>query len=392
MPKFGQMTEESTIVEWRKKEGDPIAKGDILFDVETDKSTMEVESFVAGILMKILVPAGRTVPVQSVVALVGQPGEQIPDETIPAPAEDKASIAAPNAMSQRAGAAPPAVRGISPRAAALARQHAIDPARITGTGPQGRIIEQDVKALLGNVRTVTNAAADDPVDVAIPLSRMRQVAAQRVTESVLTAPHFFVTVEVDMTDLLALRSQLKSRGHSPTVTDFISQAAVLTLREFADFNSTTDGKTVRRRGRVHLGIAVMLEDGLVVPVLRNADKLTLAEIHQQTRELIDKARAGRLAPDEMSGSTFTISNMGMLDVEAFTAIINPGESAILAVASVVRRPVAREDDQIVVRSMMKITLSSDHRLIDGGRAAGFVNALRHRLEDVELWSRLTALG
>ena len=201
------------------------------------------------------------------------------------------------------------------------------------------------------------------------MSKMRQIIAQRLTQSVVTAPHFFVTVEVDMTDLMTFRAQLKEQGAPYTVTDFISQAVVLTLKEFPEVNSATDGKTTRWNSHVHLGLAVSLEQGLVVPVIRNADELTLAELNARAKELADKARAGKLAPDEMTGSTFTISNMGMLDVENFTAIINPGESAILAVSSTLKKPVVR-DDKVVVRSIMKMTLSSDHRIIDGahGRA------------------------
>ena len=169
-----------------------------------------------------------------------------------------------------------------------------------------------------------------------------------------------------MTELLKFRAQLKEKGAPYTVTDFISQAVVLTLKEYPDVNSSTDGKTIRWHSRVHLGVAVSLEQGLVVPVIRNADELTLAELNARSKELAEKARSGKLAPDEMSGSTFTISNMGMLDVENFTAIINPGESAILAVSSTLKKAVVR-DDKIVVRSIMKITLSSDHRLIDLAR-------------------------
>ena len=191
-----------------------------------------------------------------------------------------------------------------------------------------------------------------------------------------------------MTHLVQFRGQLKEKGAPFTITDFISEAVVLTLKEFPDVNSSTDGKAIRWNSRVHLGLAVSLEQGLVVPVIRNADELTLAELNPRAKELAEKARAGKLAPDEMTGSTFTISNMGMLDVENFTAIINPGESAILAVSSTVKKPVVR-DDKVVVRSIMKMTLSSDHRIIDGAMAAKFANAIKQKLEDLELWKRLT---
>jgi pyruvate dehydrogenase E2 component (dihydrolipoamide acetyltransferase) len=445
MPKFGQMTEESAIVEWLKKEGDTIAKGDILFTVETDKSVMDVESFEAGTLLKIAVKPGVSVPVQSTVGFLGKPGEAIPEITAPAPAAPKpgaqASVPArPEKTDKRAsleaGApvvstapiapppqapATPSLFRISPRAAALAKHSVIDATRIKGTGPEGRVVEKDVRnylqqhgydklrispaakelaakekldvlAIQGtgeagriSVADVQRAIAEQPK----PMSKMRQIIGQRLTQSVVTAPHFYVTVEVDMTGLVAFRAQLKEKGLPYTVTDFISQAVVLTLKEFPEANSSTDGKTTRWNSRVHLGVAVSLEQGLVVPVIRNADELTLGELNTRAKELADKARAGRLAPDEMSGSTFTISNMGMLDVENFTAIINTGEAAILAVSSAIRKPVVR-DDKIVIRSIMKITLSSDHRIIDGALAAKFANAVKQKLEDIELWKLLTS--
>ncbi|HEY1661322.1 MAG TPA: dihydrolipoamide acetyltransferase family protein [Verrucomicrobiae bacterium] len=445
MPKFGQMTEESAIVEWLKKEGDKIEKGDILFTVETDKSVMEVESFEGGTLIKIVVPPKVNVPVQSTVGFLGNPGEPVPTVTAPAPtpAAPKAAapapapapsaptskaaspvlapIAAPVAPTPAARPQAPALFRISPRAAALAKACVIDATRIKGTGPEGRIVEKDVRSHLQqhgydqlrispaakqkaaleklDILSITSSSGDQRISMADvdralaerprAMSKMRQIIAQRLTQSVITAPHFFVTVEVDMTDLVKFRAELKARGAPYTVTDFISEAVVLTLGEFPGVNSSTDGKTTRWNSKVHLGIAVSLEQGLVVPVIRNADDLTIAELNQRARELAEKARAGKLAPDEMSGSTFTISNMGMLDVENFTAIINTGESAILAVSSTLKKAVVRED-KIVVRSMMKITLSSDHRIIDGAMAAKFANAVKQKLEDIELWKRLTS--
>jgi len=448
MPKFGQMTEESAIVEWLKKEGDKVAKGDILFTVETDKSVMDVESFEEGTLLKIVVPPRVTVPVQSTVAFLGKPGEAVPaviapaapaaqpkPAAAPAPASSAAAVkpaqvavplavpvtapVAPAPVSQSASSAP-AFQRISPRAAALARDCVIDPGQIKGTGPEGRVVEKDVRNYLqargyDRLRVTPSAkaqaakekldllaiagGADGRIGVAEVeralaerprvMSKMRQIIAQRLTQSVVTAPHFFVTVEVDMTELVRFRAQLKEKGAPYTVTDFISEAAVLTLKEFPEVNSTTDGKSVRWHSQVHLGLAVSLEQGLVVPVIRNAGELTLGELNARAKELAEKARSGKLTPDEMSGSTFTISNMGMLDVENFTAIINPGESAILAVSSTMKKAVVR-DDKVVVRSMMKLTLSSDHRIIDGAMAARFVNALKQKLENVELWKMLAA--
>ena len=437
MPKFGQMTEESAIVEWRKKEGEKIAKGDILFTVETDKSVMEVESFEEGTLLKIAVQPGVNVPVQSTVGFLGKPGEAIPAVTVPAPVpaapkKIEAALAAPvgravpsapivatptPVRAAETAATTPARFRISPRARSLAEKVGIDPRKITGTGPEGRVVEKDVQAYLDakgyNRLRVTpaakNLAAKEGVDLLSiqadrisvadveravaekpkAMLKMRQIIAQRLQQSMVTAPHFFVTVEVDMTDLVAFRGELKAKGAPYTVTDFISESVVLTLKEAPEMNSSTDGKTTRWNSHVHLGVAVSLEQGLVVPVIRNAEELTLAELNARAKELADKARAGKLAPDEMTGSTFTISNMGMLDVENFTAIINTGEAGILAVSSTLKKPVVR-NDKIVVRSIMKITLSSDHRLIDGAMAARFANAVKAKLEDIELWKRLTS--
>jgi len=309
---------------------------------------------------------------------------------------------------------------ISPRAAKLAKESVIDPTPIVGTGPNGRIVERDVKAYLeagGYARlritpTAKQLAAREGIDllglepkedgsqIAVadikrllaerpkPLTRMRQIIAERLTESYTHAPHFFVTVSVDVTELEWLRAELKAAGTPYTLTDFIVKAAALALEQFPTVNSTSDGKSIRLRSKIHLGLAVALEQGLVVPVIRKANELTLAEIHARAQELTAKARAGQLTPAEMTGSTFTISNLGMMDVENFTAIINPGESAILAVSSGAKQPVVK-NDQVVIRSMMKMTLSSDHRLIDGALAARFVNSIRKTLEEKSLWQRLT---
>jgi len=218
---------------------------------------------------------------------------------------------------------------------------------------------------------------------------MRQIIAERLTRSVVTQPHFYVTLSVDMTDLLAYRNQLKAAGAGYTVTDFISQAVVLSLLEFPVVNSSTDGRSTRWHSQVNLGLAVSIEAGLVVPVIRDAGQKTLGEISTLSKQLAEKARAGKLGPDEMSGGTFTISNMGMLNVENFGAIINTGEGAILAVATTSKQPVVR-DDKVVIRQIMKLTLSADHRLVDGALAAQFLNAIKAKLEDMELWKRLTS--
>lgn len=435
MPKFGQMTEESAIVEWLKKEGDKVNKGDILFTVETDKSVMEVESFEEGTLIKIAVPPGVSMPVQSTVGFLGQPGEPIPPVTVPAPAAPlrsaiasavraaviQAAAGAPGKSLEAAPTAPavPEVFRISPRAAALARDSVVDSTRVKGTGPAGRVVEKDVQNYLQqhgyNKLRISPAAKElaakekldvlavQPTDGRItvadveraiaekpkPMSNMRQVIAQRLTQSFRDTPHFYVTISVDMTELLAYRNELKAAGAPYTVTDFIAQAVVMKLQEFPEMNSSTDGKTMRWNSHVNLGIAVTVDQGVVVPVIRAAEQLPMMELCRQSKVLIEKARAGKATPDETSGGTFTISNLGMMDVESFGPVINPGGSAVLGVASIKPQPVVR-GDKIVVRHMMKLTLSCDHRIVDGALGAKFVNAIKQKLEDMELWKRLTS--
>ena len=423
MPKPGQMTEECVLVAWLKQEGDVVKKGDVLFEIETDKSNMDVEAFEEGVLLKRLVQEGETVPVNAVCAYVGEPGEAIPDA---APVAAKAPVAAsPQPVAPVAAAPVPAISAavapapgddvrlrISPRASRLAADSGIDPRTISGTGPEGRITERDVRAALAASAPSASAvstpavAAAAPTTHAVPapaaakaaepavhgfnadedgprqMSRMRRVIAERLTLSATTVPQFTVTVSVDATRLLILRAELKAAGNGLSVTDFIVHAVAQTLAEFPDVNSRTDGVSVWSRRRVHVGLAVAVPDGLVVPVIRDADRLALEALHARAAELAEGARNGTLSPDDMTGSTFTISNLGMFGVDEFSAIINPGESAILAVSSVVPTPVA-VGDGIGVRQIMKLTLTSDHRLVDGEMAARFLNALRRRLQDAE---------
>ncbi len=458
MPKFNQATEVSTVVRWLKEEGDLVRKGDVLCEIETEKAVMEVESFFDGSLLKIWVNAGETVAVQAPIGLIGQPGEAIPappsrlvpsvvSKPAPAPAATRPMPASspparatqvmrpalslplqsPQAEkpSEPAAVAPvqaerPARLRISPRAAALGRASLIDPTAVVGTGPNGRVIERDVRAYLeargydqlkitpaarqlaaqnhvdilalkgtGDSRRITVADVQRAIaEKPRPMSKMRQVIAQRLTRSVLTSPHFFMTVAVDMTELVSFRAELKARGAEYSITDFILKAVAFALQEVPEVNSSTDGQRVQWHSQVHLGLAVSLEGGLIVAVIRDAAELTLDQIHEQAAALVAKARSRTLPAHESSGSTFTISNLGMMNVENFTAIINPGESAILAVASVVRKPVVK-DDAVVIRSIMKMTLSADHRLLDGALAARFINSIKQKLEDIELWRRST---
>ena len=435
MPKPGQMTEDCTLLVWHVSEGQAVHPGDVLFEIETDKANMDVEAFDEGVLLKQCVAAGQTVPVSTVCGYVGAIGEAIPDSpgvpALPAPlrleapgASDSVAVAQPVAVTQpvAVAVAQPVVARlpISPRASRMAAEHGLDPRSVTGTGPGGRITERDVRgALDGKASPAPTPAAAAVVSAATgpaaasvpsvpriaetpeapgfiddesgpqPMTRMRRVIAERLTRSWTSSPHFTVTVAVDVTDLLALRRELKAAGSGATLTDFVLAATAQALVEFPDVNARTDGVSVWRRQRVHLGIAVSLAAGLVVPVLRDADWWTVSELHDRAAALVEAAREGTLSPDDMTGGTFTVSNMGMYQVEEFSAIINPGEAAILAVSSAIETPVA-VNGAIAVRSIMKLTLSADHRLVDGAMGARFLNAVRRRLEDaagLRAWAR-----
>jgi pyruvate dehydrogenase E2 component (dihydrolipoyllysine-residue acetyltransferase) len=413
MPKPGQMTEECVLVAWHKDEGEAVHRGDVLFEIETDKSVMDVESFDDGVLLRRYVKEGETVPVNSICAYVGEPGEAVPDEIPGSAASQTASTTSPPLLVTPAGpaaAVPPAAAAaaaapgerlaagdrlaISPRASRLAISAGVDPRSVTGTGPGGRITEHDVQAaidaaaaasipppegaLLDAAAASTAATDEEPR----PMSRMRRVIAERLTLSATTIPQFHVTVSVDMTRALTLRAELRDAGVELSITDFVVAATAQTLAEFPEVNSRTDGTTVWLRRRVHLGLAVSVPGGLVVPVVRDADRRSLTQLHERTGALAASARNGTLAPDDMVGGTFTISNLGMFGVDQFDAIINPGEAAILAVSSVVPTPVVAGDG-LAVRQVMKLTLTADHRLVDGELGARFLNALRRRLQDVE---------
>ncbi|MBA3236563.1 MAG: 2-oxo acid dehydrogenase subunit E2 [Chloroflexi bacterium] len=406
MPKPGQMTEECTLILWLKAEGEPVRKGDVLFEIETDKSAMEVEAFDEGVLLKQLVPAGATVAVNTVCGYVGVAGEAVPEPLAAvvepaAPTEPVApvGVSAPPAEPDATQAcrqsvpAPSDRTRVSPRASRLAASLGIDVGSIEGTGPQGRITERDVQAVAarqavaapqpGPATPLTEGAhttlATPLTADAEPMSAMRRVIADRLTRSWTTTPHFAVTVSVNLGRLLTMRQELKATGVALSVTDFILAATAQTLVEFPAVNARTDGTAIVHHPRVHLGLAVSIPGGLVVPVIRDADILSVGDIHDRAAQLIDQARSGSLAVDDMTGSTFTVSNLGMFEVDEFKAIINPGEGAILAVASAVPTPIAIGDG-IAVRPMMKLTLSADHRVIDGEVGARFLGSLRRRLE------------
>ena len=426
MPKMGDTMEEGKVITWRKHEGDAVAKGDALAEIETEKVNIEAEAFAAGTLRKILAQEGETVPVGQPIALIGEPTEAIPAEFGGGPAAQEAKPAAqpaPAAPAKQAAQAQPApapvavANGhvsqtvspaaqtqqaenggrifISPLARHIAAEHNLDLAQIHGTGPGGRIIRDDVLEVVRNGQApvaepvAAPAAAltpGGPEVEAVPLSQMRKTIAKRLQQSMQTAPHFYVTVSVDATRLAQLRAQINEYAATlaqpvkVSVNDIIVKAVATTLTRMPQVNVSFDGERILYKKRVNVGMAVALEQGLIVPVVRDADKRGLLDLARESRRLAEAARSGKLKPEELQGGTFTVSNLGMYDVESFTAIINPPESAILAVGSIVPTPVATPDRQVIVQDQMKMTLSSDHRALDGVIAARFLQQLKQLLE------------
>lgn len=430
MPKMGDTMEEGKILRWIKKEGDEVAKGDAIAEIETEKVNIEVESFAEGVLRKIIVPEGESAPVGAPIALTGTASEPIPaefagDAQAAAPersgAQAEAAPVVASTSAREAGqnvtpsvetpagatpATPPAHENghqtvsngrifISPIARRIAAEHNLDVRTIQGTGPGGRIIREDVLDALKQQETgaaripaqpaVPAAAAGEEVE-AIPLSNMRKTIARRLQQSMQTAPHFYVTMQVDATKLGELRNQINAyAGTLPqpmkiSFNDLIVKAVAAAITHMPEVNVSFDGERLLRKKHVNIGVAVALEQGLIVPVVRDADKRGVLEIASESRRLIDAARAGKLKPEDFQGGTFSVSNLGMYDVDEFTAIINPPEAGILAVGAIVPTPVVR-DGQVVVRDIMKMTMSVDHRALDGATAARFLRDVKHLLEE-----------
>ncbi|NIA12578.1 MAG: 2-oxo acid dehydrogenase subunit E2 [Nitrospiraceae bacterium] len=427
MPQMGQSVEEASIVEWLKQEGDAVAQDEPLFTIQTDKAEIECESTASGILRKILVAPDVEVPVLTVVALVGEAGEAMPDldkygvdgaaapaaQAEAAPAAGPVAAPAAEAPVLVAAAAAPGGRVFaSPRARAKAEAMGVDPATIAGSGPDGRVLEADVvmpsevratpvarrvaqnqgvdlasvegSGVRGKVmKADVLAAAQAPVEAAgrVPLTPMRRIVAERMAESKYSAPHYYMTIEVDMTAAKGLRA--KGGGFKPSFNDIVLAAVVKTLRVFPAVNARWLGDAIEEVADVNLGVAVALPEGLIVPVIKQAQRLSLEGISAQCKTLIEKAKTGKLLPDDYQGNTFTVSNLGPFGVEHFTAIINQPDSAILAVGQMKDRPVVLNGG-IHIRPIMKMTLSSDHRVIDGAVAAQFMAMLKETLEEANL--------
>lgn len=405
MPRLSDTMTEGRISSWLRHEGDTVARGEVLAEIETDKAIMELESYDSGVLTRILVEEGVTVPIGAPIALIGEEqeaAETSPPTTAPTseapttpPATGEAVGAAPGETrdTPHAGDSPESRIRATPLVRRLAREHGLDLATVTGSGPAGRIVRADIDALMDG-RTPQQPAASTPQsppsrtaptttgDVEVAPSNIRRITAERLTASA-TTPHFHLTVAVDAGPLLALHRQLNEPVFPEethySINDLLIRGVALTLARHREINASWGGDKVIRYGQVNVGIAVAVEAGLIVPVLRDADHKSLAEIAAESRDMAERARAGRLTPDELNGGTFTISNLGMFGIEHFTAVINPPQAAILAVGGARDEPVAR-DGEVTVQPTMRLTMTSDHRLLDGAISAAFLSDLVALLE------------
>ena len=400
MPRLSDTMTEGAISTWRKRPGDTVSVGDPLVEIETDKAVMEYEAYQAGTLAQILVPEGQTADIGAPIALIddgtGAPTSTPSAKRIEAPVPHQAPRSVRDTVLARGDDPPePPEKGArvtaSPLVRKLARDHHLDLSGVTGTGPGGRIIRADIAPLLAKPDVTPPAPEPAPAvseDIrgsrSVPVSQVRRVIARRLSSSAREIPHFYVTAAADAEELMALRAQLNSRltaaGRAKvSVNDLLIRACALALREHPDVNASYGEDTLLVHDRVNIGVAVAAESGLIVPVITDADTKTVTQIGRESRDLVTLANERKLTPAQTSGGTFTISNLGMYGVEEFTAIINPPESAILAVGGTTREP-AVVGDQIVPRYKMRYTLSSDHRVIDGALAAKFLKTLTILIE------------
>ncbi len=385
MPQMGYDMREGTVVRWYKKEGDPVARGEVIADIETDKATVEFEAFVGGVLRKIVAQEGVAVPVGNLIAVITGPDEALPEGLLTGPgteAKTPQPSAAPGAQEVNAAPAAPAapvgeVRA-SPIARRLAREQSIDLSLVAGTGPGGRIVEDDVLAY----RETLPAPGVSPAGERMELSRMRRVIARVTVDSKRAAPHFYVTAEVDMNKAMELRRDLNAalaKENRVSVNDLIIRACAIALKRHPRFNASFQGDHLLVNSSINIGIAIALEAGLIVPGIAGCESKGLLEIAMASGDLIARANSGTLRNEEYSNTTFSISNLGMFDVDSFMAIIYPPHAAILAVGAVKEQPVVRSG-QLAVARVMKATLSVDHRVADGAEAARFLVEIKKLLE------------
>lgn len=410
MPKLGFDMAEGILVRWSKSEGEPITKGEVLAEIETDKATVEVESQYSAVLRKQIVAEGTAVPVGAAIAIVGDADEPIDVEAlIGKPAEviettfPEATETIAEATEEQAetipeeGRLPGGVKA-TPVARRIAREHGINLTTIAGSGQNGRIVRRDVEAALAKAEEAAPPAkpAIPPISspimepevlsaetVSVPMTKLRSLIGRRMTTAKQQVPHFYLTAEYDVKALMSLRSEMNQRlgqEEKLSVNDFIIKAAALALRQFPNLNASLGDGQIIRHGEINIGVAVAVEQGLLTIVVRHADQKSIRTISKDARSMIARAREGRVRSEDVEGSTFTVSNLGMYEIEDFVAIINPPEAAILAIGNVRTTPVI-VDEQIIAGQRMKVTLSADHRVTDGAEAAQWLQVLRRYLED-----------
>jgi len=399
MPQLGLTMEEGTIAKWLKREGDKVSVGDVLLEITTDKLSNEIESEVDGYLLKIVAQEGEDIPVKGLIAIIGEEGEKIDlavDDKIEA-TKDELKVELTGIASKEEDKSAVTETGrikASPLAKKTAKDLKIDLRELTGTGPGGRIVQRDVlaaaekKKLQPSIEETIPApqpvtVTEVPGDIVKPLSNMRKVIGKRMQANKQIAPHVTITTEVNVDKTIALRNKLNAKNLEArfSYTDILIKMSATALINYPVMNSSITEDSFIIHDRVNIGVAVALDEGLIVPVIRDADRKGLKAISAETKELIAKARENTLSPDEMNGATFTISNLGNYDVDGFTPVINLPEAAILGVGRIVRKPIVNENDEIVPASMMVLSLSFDHRVVDGATAAEFLKKLKGYLED-----------
>ncbi|MDZ7719055.1 MAG: pyruvate dehydrogenase complex dihydrolipoamide acetyltransferase [Balneolaceae bacterium] len=401
MPKLSDTMEEGVIAKWNVEEGDEVSSGDVIAEVETDKATMEVEVFDDGTILKILAKEGDAIPLGGLIAVVGEEGEDISDildeaegDKEPEKAEveeekeevDEKEEKSEKKEAQKEEKAPPAPTGngrikASPLARKMAEDKGIDLNRVEGSGPEGRIIKRDIEDFKPAAAPATQIQYTSEEDEDVKISQMRKTIARRLAESKFTNPHFYETVDIDMEHAIQARDRLNEISEVKiSFNDIVVKACAAALRKHPYVNSSWMDDVIRQHGDVNIAVAVAIEEGLMTPVINHADKKNLRQISTETRELAGLAKEKKLQPEQMEGSTFTVSNLGMFGIEEFTAIINPPNVCILAVGAIRDVPVVK-DGEVVPGKRMKVTLSSDHRVVDGAKAADFLNTLRELLEN-----------
>jgi pyruvate dehydrogenase E2 component (dihydrolipoamide acetyltransferase) len=403
LPRLGQGMESGTIVRWLKSEGDAVEKGEPLYELDTEKVTQEVEADIAGVLLKILVPEGEEAAVGKTVAFIGEAGEDVPEVEAEEPVTEEPVAEEPELErgeepDRQEEAEPPVEQPVrepvtaganggrvkaSPLARRIARERGIDLAALAGTGPEGRIVAEDVeRAAVSPAKAVPAAAPRPSGDVErVELTSLRKTVARRMTEA-WAAPAFQITMSADMTRAQELRARLVERypDERPTITDVLTKVCAIALMRHREVNALYVGDAVELHPSANVGIAVATERGLIVPVIPGCEQRTVAEIAAARADIVSRARDGKLQAADLEGGTFTISNLGMYGVEQFVAVLNPPQAAILAVGAVEDRPVAR-DGVVTVRPMLTLTLTCDHRTIDGATAADFLRTAKEFLEE-----------